>query len=643
METKEASTIMPKEKQEDAGNSAEVVFGSNQENIPLESDDTDDEQLPLTVKKETPLGFGYWIDQKEKKTVESIKGSVNVLTERQEKGVASNTEPVSVKMEPMEGEGLEEEMLCQEASVTGPSVMQEVGTFSKLVFREPCSSSSESCKSIEQKNFLGLEDNEELGTSSSLDCKRLSPSFLNATEEGRLKEVDLEKAKEGMLLDPGSSVKEVSLVKASYVPQMESDKEQMKQPNGVNEIRLKKALEASLVQVTSDLENKKIELERSSIELKMKDILIQKIENDLVKTKLDKVKEIRQHHSVALEKDNLLKDMTKEKEITENKLDQAQKKCQEQIRECEDLQIKLKRQTELTDRLKGDIMDADIRLALTMVKGNDLEEKVKDMQKEVEELNNRITNKDVDLQHKITLLVNMTKENMDKECKINEYCRANYELAQQVQLKIREVGELKAIRLVDEHVKVIPIQESLEEKEAKLSALEKLKMKLKSLKRKSEDVLEKNSKVVRLSGDHRQDGHSLGTVSSLPFSFPEFPCLSLPSRPSSPLESGCTPPNTKISPPLPGPTASKHQSLSQAAPLTHTTGSQPSFLRVRDINTLLHQELHVSPAEKEDVARIRLKHEVAEHVKLYLQPYKQHKQSEEALDFEIWKISTNED
>ena len=56
---------------------------------------------------------------------------------------------------------------------------------------------------------------------------------------------------------------------------------------------------------------------------------------------------------------------------------------------------------------------------------------------------------------------------------------------------------------------------------------------------------------------------------------------------------------------------------------------------------MLDEELQASLAEKEELARIRLKREVAEHVKIYLQPYMH--QSKEPLDLNIWKISSNED
>ena len=95
--------------------------------------------------------------------------------------------------------------------------------FPALRFREPSCSSGESGTSMEQGNLLGLEDTEEMGSSSAVDCEPLGHFFLNTTEEGRLEELDPEKNQARMLLDMGSSDEEVCLVKASYVPQIESD------------------------------------------------------------------------------------------------------------------------------------------------------------------------------------------------------------------------------------------------------------------------------------------------------------------------------------------------------------------------------------------------------------------------------------
>ena len=443
---------------------------------------------------------------------------------------------------------------------------------------------------------------------------------------------------------------------------------------GVNEIRLRnKELEATLVQKRSELKIKSSEMERSTGELKKNSILIQELEKDLVLTQVIKHKDMMQHNRVVLVKDILLNYMSKEQGKRENQLTHSQEECMVKIKECEELQIELNLELKTTDRLKAAMIDADIRLALEMVKRNDLERKVEGMQKLVEDLKIKINNKDVDLNHQIDLLVKITKENLVKDGKNKEYCKANHSLLQEVKLKTREVEELKSnklnsenkcrlcqkvniasseveVKLVEKSVEKQAVQEKLEEREAEFSHI--LMQKSKSLKRQSENIFDENSKIPRMSGDHNKGGHSLETVSSLPVPFLAFPCLSLPSsqtslpsRVSSTVEYDCSPPNTPYSLSSPDPTSSQHQSLLQTSPTTQTTASQPrvqqSFLRVRDITTMLDEGLQASLAEKEELARIRLKREVAEHVKIYLQPYMH--QSKEPLDLNIWKISSNED
>ena len=458
-------------------------------------------------------------------------------------------------------------------------------------------------------------------------------------------------------------------------PQIKDCRDLGKDCEGLNEVRLSnKELEASLIQMTSELKMKSAEMERITGDLKKNSCRIQELEKFLVLSKVIKHNDTMQHNRVVLEKDKLLNNMREEKGKKENQLTDSQEECRVKIKECEELKIKLSREMQSSDRLKASLIDSDIKLALAMVKENDLKKKVEGMQKVVEDLNFKITNKDLDLNHHIDLLVNMTKENLVKDGKIKEYCQAKNSLLQEVKLKTIEVEKLKStipnseneskhcqksnialgedeVKLIEKSVEVYAVQEKLKERKSEFSHL--LMLKSKSLKRQSEEISEENSKIPRTSGDHSKGGHILEAVSSLPVPFPASPCLPLPSsqtslKVSSPVESDCTHPNTPISPSSPDPTSSQHQSLLQTSPPTQTTDSQPwvqpSFLRVRDITTMLDEGLQASLAEKEELARIRLKHEVAEHVKLYLQPYKQHKhQSEEPLDLNIWKISTNED
>ena len=222
---------------------------------------------------------------------------------------------------------------------------------------------------------------------------------------------------------------------------------------------------------------------------------IQKLENDLAETEIAKLKEMMQHDMEFHQKNSELIFIQEKLLKNESQKLQAEDDCRKKTVELEDLTVKLKTNITSLEKCQADLVCADSVIVFERTRLADLERKVelmvhdinnqvevgadltKDLnlkQGEVDSLKRKLTDKNVEYELKIDMLVKTTKENFAKDVQVKElshdirkqhlehieYCRQTSEEVQLLMVE-KKISESTIDRLEEKNIALAAAEISL--------------------------------------------------------------------------------------------------------------------------------------------------------------------------------------